>query len=77
MLWSLGFVSVFSGMYTTDTVLDSIYENPQECHFEVGKKNHKTLKNPHVIINVYPAWGTKWIKSNFQFQFAFCTFASM
>ena len=41
MLWSQGFVSVFSGMYTTDTVLDNIYENPQECHFEVGKKTHK------------------------------------
>ncbi|XP_023331498.1 octopamine receptor beta-3R [Eurytemora carolleeae] len=33
----IGFVSVFSGMYTTDTVLDNIYENPQECHFEVNK----------------------------------------
>ena len=32
-----GFVSVFSGLYTTDTVLYDIYNNPLECTFEVRK----------------------------------------
>ncbi len=30
-----GFVSVFSGLYTTDNVLDEIYHNPLVCKFEV------------------------------------------
>ena len=31
----VGFVSVFSGIYTTDSVLDSAYNNPEICTFKV------------------------------------------
>jgi hypothetical protein len=30
-----GFVSVFSGIYSTDTLLSTAYSNPHHCSFKV------------------------------------------
>ena len=35
-------MSVFSGIYTTESVLDNIYQNPKECHFEVPSDSINT-----------------------------------
>jgi hypothetical protein len=31
----IGFVSVFSGIYSTDTFLTTAYSNPDDCSFKV------------------------------------------
>ena len=40
----VGFMSVFSGIYTTSQAMDTHEEQPDHCEFEVGKERNLTIK---------------------------------